>query len=330
MANPAPNGSSPLAGFTVAPEDLETPVTDLVRPECVVAEPDGTLWISDARGGLTHVAPGAKTGKTIGSLTGEPNGFSMLEDGSFCIANIGSGEFVRLHRDGRHDVMLSHLPDGTPLGSPNYAYVEKSGRIWASLSTRLHPWAERLSNPVKDGHILRIENGETHVVVDDIDFTNEVRPNNDGSYLYAAETLACGLARYKINADGSLGPQEKVVLNSLGPADFVDGFCFDVEGNIWITLVTRNGILVKMTDGSEQMVLEDPHPEGYPAFVKAYEAGDLQLEHFHHCIGKTVGLLASVNFGGPDLKTVYIGTLGSDRLFTFRSPVAGMPMPHWS
>ena len=37
----------------------------------------------------------------------------------------------------------------------------------------------------------------------------------------------------------------------------------------------------------------------------------------------------SVCFAGPDLRTVYVGSLAMSRLPTFRAPVAGLPMNHW-
>jgi hypothetical protein len=40
--------------------------------------------------------------------------------------------------------------------------------------------------------------------------------------------------------------------------------------------------------------------------------------------------LASVTFGGPDLKTVYLGSLMGTTIPSFRSPVAGLPMVHWN
>ena len=40
--------------------------------------------------------------------------------------------------------------------------------------------------------------------------------------------------------------------------------------------------------------------------------------------------MASVTFGGPDLRTVYVGSLGGTTLPTFRSPVPGAPLLHWS
>jgi hypothetical protein len=45
--------------------------------------------------------------------------------------------------------------------------------------------------------------------------------------------------------------------------------------------------------------------------------------------GTLAPLMASVTFGGPDLKTVYLGSLMGSRLPCFRSPVAGLPLTHW-
>jgi gluconolactonase len=40
-------------------------------------------------------------------------------------------------------------------------------------------------------------------------------------------------------------------------------------------------------------------------------------------------MMASVTFGGPDLRTVYLGSLGGNTLSCFRSPVAGLRLAHW-
>jgi hypothetical protein len=40
--------------------------------------------------------------------------------------------------------------------------------------------------------------------------------------------------------------------------------------------------------------------------------------------------LSSVTFGGPDMKTVYLGSLMGTSIPCFRSPVAGLPMVHWN
>jgi sugar lactone lactonase YvrE len=40
--------------------------------------------------------------------------------------------------------------------------------------------------------------------------------------------------------------------------------------------------------------------------------------------------MASLTFGGPDLHTVYIGSLRGQRIPYFRAPAPGLPMVHWS
>ena len=48
---------NPLAGFHVDPAEIEYIGQDLQRPECILAERDGTLWSADARGGVVRIAP---------------------------------------------------------------------------------------------------------------------------------------------------------------------------------------------------------------------------------------------------------------------------------
>ena len=40
--------------------------------------------------------------------------------------------------------------------------------------------------------------------------------------------------------------------------------------------------------------------------------------------------MASLTFGGPDLQTVYLGSLRGTTLPSFHSPVAGLPQIHWN
>ena len=48
---------SAISSFTLDVEALGWTAQDLQRPESVVAEPDGTLWASDGRGGVTRIDP---------------------------------------------------------------------------------------------------------------------------------------------------------------------------------------------------------------------------------------------------------------------------------
>ena len=43
---------NPIIGFHVDPAEIHYIGHDLQRPECILAESDGTLWAADARGGV--------------------------------------------------------------------------------------------------------------------------------------------------------------------------------------------------------------------------------------------------------------------------------------
>ncbi|MCJ7761073.1 SMP-30/gluconolactonase/LRE family protein, partial [Candidatus Bathyarchaeota archaeon] len=49
--------SNPIDSFKVKVSDLKFIGRNLQRPECILAEPDGTLWAADARGGVTQILP---------------------------------------------------------------------------------------------------------------------------------------------------------------------------------------------------------------------------------------------------------------------------------
>ena len=57
-------------------------------------------------------------------------------------------------------------------------------------------------------------------------------------------------------------------------------------------------------------------------------AGTMTSEILGAGRGTLAPMMASVTFGGPDLKTVHLGSLMGSRLPSFRSPVPGLPLPH--
>lgn len=117
--------------------------------------------------------------------------------------------------------------------------------------------------------------------------------------------------------------------SSLGTAAFVDDFTIDAAGNIWVTTVLRNGVGIITPSGDYHVVFEDARTEQLESFEAKLAAGEAQPLDMLMAAGTTLQLLTSITFGGPDLRTVYIGSLGMNHLPTFRSPVPGLPMSHW-
>jgi len=321
------NSTVPIKEFRLELSDLTYTGHDLVRPESIIAQPNGTLWVSDGRGGITRIDPDGQQ-HFISGLGGEPNGMAMMEDGTILVANFASGAIQKLHPDGRIEEFLTEV-DGMHLTSANYVYIDSKNRLWLAFSTREPQWWPAAAQPRPDGYIVLVDEKGARIVCDGIYFTNEIRLDANEEYLYVSETMMSHLLRYKVQPDGSLTDKEVFGPNSLGTAAMTDGFTFDADGNIWVTTILRNGLGIITPDGDYHVVFEDPREEILSTFEDKIKAGTALPTDMIAAAGSTLQLIASLTFGGPDLRTAYIGSLGMNRLPTFRSPVPGRPMRHW-
>lgn len=66
-----------------------------------------------------------------------------------------------------------------------------------------------------------------------------------------------------------------------------------------------------------------------PESVLAQPNGTAEPSDRAMAAGPNLQFITSLAFGGPDLRTAYLGSLAMSTLPTFQSPVAGLPMRHW-
>ena len=316
-----------IKDFTLNLSDLQFYGKDLSRPESIIAEKDGTLWASDNRGAVTRITPDG-TQTLLGAMGGEPNGLAMDAEGNLVIANIGDGKVYKVTRSGEESVLLDQLA-GQPLGSVNFPFIDSKDRLWISVLTKEIPWFIAAANPRPDGYIILIDENGPRVVMDGIYGTNEIRLDANEEYLYIAETMKGRILRCKLNDDGTLGEKEVFGPDMLGMGGYVDGFTFDAAGNLWVTTVLRNGLVIITPDGEAHTVFEDPNLPALENAVAKINANALTPEDMGACVGANIQFPTSVTFAGADLQTVYMGSLAMPHLVTFRSPVPGLPMRHW-
>ncbi|MGH8302220.1 MAG: SMP-30/gluconolactonase/LRE family protein, partial [Steroidobacteraceae bacterium] len=294
---------------------------DLQRPECVWVDREG-VWASDARGAVCRVQ-GDRKPEILGSGIADPNGFSRRPDGSFVVAGLSDGRLYQVTPDGRTRVLLESL-EGRPLGAVNYACADGPQRIWVSVMTRHLPWVPALQSAKRDGYILRFdgEDRRAEIVADGLDLTNEVKLSPDGRHLYAVETLGGRVVRFAIRRDGSLGDRECVGPDSLGRGALPDGLTFDPAGNLWLTIISQNAILVIDPDGAVHIVYSDANTAAVEAMACAVEQRNGTLDHLLACMAVEgpLRLPTSIAFGGPDGRTAFVGSVGLTQLITFRVP----------
>ncbi|HSW04377.1 SMP-30/gluconolactonase/LRE family protein [Aquabacterium sp.] len=335
---------NPLVGWQVDRATIRHVGHELQRPECILAEPDGTLWTADARGGVMRIAPdGQQTliAQTQRSTTpaGErsaeqlilggtlPNGLAFDRDGNIVIANFGTDAIELMTRDGRSRTLHDRI-DGQPLGKTNFVLSDSRGRIWFTVTTRLRPWTRSINEKAPDGYVGLIDEHGIRIVADGFVGTNEIRLDAKEEWLYVVESNARRISRLRVRPDGSLHAREVFGPAKLG--GIPDGFAFDSHGNLWITLIMAERLVALTPQGDLLTLLDDGNPAAIENFDRHFWAGTMTPEIMASCKGTLAPWMASLTFGGPDLKTVYLGSLMGHTLPCFRSPVAGLPMAHWS
>lgn len=336
-------GPNPLKGWRLDPAQIGRIGRDLQRPECILAERDGTLWTADARGGVMRIGadgsqrliaqtPSAhfdprqlERSLTQGTL---PNGLAFAANGDFLIANFGTDRLERMDREGNTRVLCDSI-DGLPMGKVNFVLRDSRDRLWITVSTRVNPWTDALRPDLADGYVALVDERGARVVADGFAFTNEIRFDAAEEWLYVAETARKRVTRLRLRADGSLGEREVYGPESLGPG-LVDGIAFDAYGNLWATMIFSDRLLAITPEGELLELFADGDPAALAAFEAAYGPGGAPSQEIVFATGgSTCRWLASLTFGGPDLRTVYLGGLRATEIASFRSPVAGLPMAHW-
>jgi gluconolactonase len=333
---------NPLVGWTGDRATIRTVGHDLQRPECILAERDGTLWTADARGGVMRIGPDGTqeliaqvqhvgidandpTSLILGGKT-LPNGIAMNRAGHFLIANFGTDAIELMQRDGRSHTLYTHV-DGQPLGKTNFVLCDSRDRIWFTVTTRLVPWTRSINEKVPDGYVGLIDEHGIRIVAEGFVGTNEIRFDATEDWLYVVESNARHISRLRTRPDGSLFDRE-----IFGPADLKgtpDGIAFDAYGNLWITIVQTDRLIALTPQGEVLTLLDDCDPLQRQTYDEHFYAGTMTPEIMAATQGHIAPWMASLTFGGPDLSTVYLGSLRGTTLPYFRAPVPGLHLQHW-
>jgi gluconolactonase len=335
---------NPLARWQVDPVTIQTIGSGLARPECILAERDGSLWSADARGGVVHIRPDGSQRLIPAPDAGHsdldqdrapnlfggtlPNGLAFARNGDLLIANFGTDALEVMTRNGCRRILCDRI-DGMPLGKVNFVLRDSRDRLWITISTRINPWSKAICSRQADGYIALIDEHGPRVVADGFVFANEIRFDATEEWLYVAETCARRVTRLRVGDDGSLHDRQVFGPSSLG-SGAIDGIAFDVYGNLWATMIFADRVVAITPEGDLQTLFEDGDRLAAARFDAELDTGNpVSLETMAATGGKIAPLLTSVTFGGSDLRTVYLGSLKGSTIPYFRSPVAGLPMVHW-
>jgi sugar lactone lactonase YvrE len=258
-----------------------------------------------------------------------PNGLALASNGDILVSNFGTNCLEIMSRDGSSRVLADTI-DGEPIGKVNFVLRDSKDRLWITVSTRLTNWMHALRPDLADGYLARYEEGRFRIVADGFRFTNEIRFDADEHYLYVVETTGGCITRLRIDEQDRIAEREIFGPSRLGTGAWPDGIAFDAFGNLWGTLVYSDKLFVLTPQGDLRVLLDEGDPASVDALERAFFRNHVTEDVLFRTGRGVAPWMASVTFGGPDLRTVYVGSLKGTRIPWFRAPVAGLPMVHWN
>jgi len=303
----------------------------LHRPECVHCTASGHVYASDWRGGVTRISADGRqellAPRDAGAQLVKTNGFALAPDGSILLTHLDDREggvwCLTKERDLRPYLLEV---EGAALPPTNFVHVDQQERTWITVSTRMVPRTLARRNDVADGYIVLVDKHGGRIVADGLGFTNEAKVDPSGAWLYVNETYGRRTSRYPIRAT-ELGPRETYV--EYGHGVFPDGLEFDAEGGLWVTSVFSNRLIRVTADRQQTVIFEDYEPEFVDTVESLLVRGELAVTDLPETPAALVRNLSSCAFGGPDLRTLFLGCVQGTQIFRMRSPVQGAKPVHW-
>lgn len=204
---------------------------------------------------------------------------------------------------------------GVAQNRSNDGAPDAAGRFWmGTMMNNLGPNGEDMPITQASGALWCIERDLTYrKVISDITITNGVVWSPDATTLYVADSAPQIIHAYDFDlATGSVSKPR--VFSAIKDLGYPDGAAVDSEGFLWSARWEGNCIARFNPDGNVDCIVPIPSSR-----------------------------VTSLAFGGDDFKTVYVTTarqgLTADEatrfpqqggLFSFRSPVAGLPRPQFA
>jgi len=325
-----PDGGGGVAP-TLALDQLGWAGSGLKRPECVLAMRSGTLLSADWDAVIARTDESGRTVKFGDAIApgrpSRPNGIALDARGRLLFADLGDthGGLFRLDDAGGVELVADEV-DGVAIPPSNFVLCDRYERIWLTVSTRVAPRQKDFNLGANTGFIVVFDRSGARIVADGLGFANECAVSADGKHLYVNETYTRKFTRFTIGQDVSLS--ERTVITTFGTGNYPDGIALDEAGHAWITSIVSNRVIRVAPDGEQQLILDGADPAYVQWVEDAFLAGTLSREHIDRVQTTALKHVSSLAFGGPDLRTCYLGSLHGDRIACFRSPVAGLPLLH--
>jgi sugar lactone lactonase YvrE len=304
---------------------------NLSRPESVLATASGDVFCSHGDQGVARLCPDGRqfalsAPTKAGGLPVLANGIALRPDGSFLVANIADGGgLMELDADGMR--LWQRCTDGPDAPPVNFVLLDELGKIWVTVSSTHRPRSLAYNQQTANGYVGVIEDGRFRIVLDGLAYTNEIRADYAGGWLYIAETMGQKISRVRLDETGLHGAPE--LFAQMPPGAFVDGIEIDSEGAVLAACIISSELIRITPDGAQTVIAGERVTTWTDEVQSAFEAGELARVHLDTSPTTALRNIASLAFFGADLDRIVFGNLLDDKLPCLPSVVAGRAPVHW-
>jgi len=257
-------------------------------PEGPTWHSKGTLYVSNCYGDwiakITNDGVDTLVFKTDSTFK-NTNGLFVTNNEEIYACDFGLGKILKITSEGKVTSLLSGF-EGSKFNRPNDLIVLNNNNLYFTDP-------KSYGKDKLDGRLFFYHSSENklYLAADSLAFPNGLAISPIDQKFYVCESAKSQIVRFEILADGMLGNKQKFVVLPGGDPDGID---FDINGNLYVA----------------------PFGPG-PVFV--ISPGAAIIEKI-----KTPGLKPSnIEFGGSDLKTLYLTEDETNSVYKIRVRVPG-------
>ncbi len=220
------------------------------------------------------------------------NGLALDRQGRLIIATWAGRSIDRIEKNGKRTVLADRF-EGKQFNGPNDVIVKRNGTIYFTDTyggLRLREKDPRKGLDFQG--VYMIKGGSVSRIIDDIPNPNGLALSPDEKILYANGSRDKYVRRYRVLPDDTVTDSQMFIdISGNKTPGITDGLKVDVKGNVWES--AAGGVWIVSPEGKHLGTILMPE------------------------------LVANVEFGDPDHKTLYIAARTS--VYKIRVNVAGVP-----
>jgi gluconolactonase len=239
------------------------------------ADAHGNLYFSDIPNERIHRL--GTDGKLVvwREHTNKANGLMVNAKGDIVACEMGSGQVAAYSPDGKERRVLAAEYNGKRFNAPNDLVIDRQGGIYFTDPEYSAP--KPLPQTIRTFYYLAPDGTVTRLVNKDLPNPNGIILSPDEKTLYLIPTGSADMVAYPVLSPGKIGEARlfcKLKQREGKAGAGGDGLCIDTKGNLYIT--SQTGIQVFDPTGKHMGTIEFPEQP------------------------------ANCDFGGPDMKTLYV------------------------